>query len=376
MLSPYLEAVSAILGLLFGSFLNVCIMRLPRGESIVSPRSHCRVCNAPIRWYDNLPLLSYLALRARCRTCHARIAWRYPAVELAVAVWFLLVAHRLTPIFQPVFAGQAGPVPVPFDTIAANVLQALGLALLGWLLIGLAVTDWQTQILPDALTLSGLAAAFFLVCLQAIFLGPNEGQVLLTGRNPLSSPGSVIDRGNVMLTGPEALVGSRLVAIAAAALTLLAVRWIYRRVRGREGLGLGDVKLLAMIAAFLGFAPAMLSLFAGVLTGSLRHPPARAPSCRRPNPPASRLLSRCRRPPRRPHRPAASRLVQIPPLICTIAHAARANSLTPRSPAPTVRGEHADTSLHLELPAPGAAGPRRPRHGRRHGRRLLLHRQT
>ena len=145
MLSPYLEAVAAVLGLLLGSFLNVVIMRLPRGESIVTPRSHCRVCNTPIRWYDNLPLLSYLALRARCRACHARIAWRYPAVELAVAAWFTLVVHRLAPIFQVV-----GPVPVPFDTIAANVLQALGLALLGWLLIGLAVTDWQTQILPDA----------------------------------------------------------------------------------------------------------------------------------------------------------------------------------------------------------------------------------
>lgn len=264
MLPLFLELLAAAFGLLLGSFLNVCITRLPRGESIATPRSHCRTCNAPIRWYDNLPVLSFLALRARCRTCHARIPWRYPAVELAVALWFTVVAHRLAPIFSVV-----GPVPLPFDTIAANVLQALGLAILGWLLIGLAVTDWQTQLLPDALTLSGLAAGLFLVCLQAVFLAPNQNDVLLTGRNPLTSPGNVVDRGNVMLTGPEALVGSRLVAVCAAALTLLAVRWIYRRVRGREGLGLGDVKLLAMIAAFLGFAPAMLSLFAGVLTGTV-----------------------------------------------------------------------------------------------------------
>lgn len=264
MLATYLEVLAAILGLLLGSFLNVCIMRLPRGESVLRPRSHCRICDTPIRWYDNIPVLSWLALRARCRTCHARIPWRYPAVELAVAAWFTVVAHRLAPIFQVV-----GPVPLPFETVAANVLQALGLAVLGWLLIGLAVIDWQTQLLPDALTLSGIAAGFFLVCLQAVFLAPDQNNVLLTRRNPLSSPGNVVDRGNVMLTGPEALVGSRLVAICAAALTLLAVRWIYRRVRGREGLGLGDVKLLGMIAAFLGFAPGMLSLFLGVLSGTV-----------------------------------------------------------------------------------------------------------
>ena len=264
MLPAYLEALAAVLGLLLGSFLNVVIMRLPRGESIVTPRSHCRICNTPLRWYDNVPLLSFLALRARCRTCHARIPWRYPAVELTVAAWFALVAHRLAPIFA-----VAGPVPVPFDTIAANTLQALGLAILGWLLIGLAVTDWQTQLLPDALTLSGLAAALFLVCLQAVFLAPAQNDVLLTGRNPLSSPGSVVDRGNIMLTGPEALVGSRLVAVTAAALTLLAVRWLYRRVRGREGLGLGDVKLLAMIAAFLGFEQALLTLFLGTLLATI-----------------------------------------------------------------------------------------------------------
>ncbi len=263
MTSPLLEAGAFVLGLLFGSFLNVCITRLPRGESVIAPRSHCRACNAPIRWYDNLPLLSWLALRARCRACRTPIPWRYPAVELAVALWFLLVAHRLAPIFLP------SATPVPGDTLIVNLLSAIGLATLGWLLLGLLVTDWQTQLLPDALTLGGAAAALFLVCLQAIFLDPTDSRVLLHRANPLTSPGNVVDRGNVLLTGPEALLGGRLLAVAGAALTLLAVRWLYRRIRGREGLGLGDVKLLAMIAAFLGFAPAMLSLFVGVLAGAV-----------------------------------------------------------------------------------------------------------
>ena len=257
-----LEAMGGVVGLLLGSFLNVCIVRLPAGESVVGGRSRCRECGGTIRWYDNLPLLSWMALRARCRDCAGTISWRYPAVELAVAAWFVVVAHRLAPLFR------VGGVPLTAEASAQGILSALGMAVLGWLLIGLVVMDWRTQTLPDAFTLSGLAAGFFLVGLQAIFLAPAEDQVLLHRANPLSSPGNVVDRGNVVLTGPEALLGSRLVAVLAAAAVLLAVRAIYRAVRRREGLGLGDVKLLAMIAAFLGFAPALLSLFVGVVAGS------------------------------------------------------------------------------------------------------------
>src|SRR5207302_8414898 len=146
----------------------------------------------------------------------------------------------------------------------AEYIDLVGLAILGFLLIGLIVMDWQTMVLPDAFTLSGIAIAVFLVCIQAIFLGPNEDQVLLTKHSlHLTSPGGVTDRGNVFLTGPESLILGRIAAICGAALLLLLIGWLYRAVRHRVGLGLGDAALLAMIAAFLGFWPAVLSLFLG-----------------------------------------------------------------------------------------------------------------
>jgi leader peptidase (prepilin peptidase)/N-methyltransferase len=149
-------------------------------------------------------------------------------------------------------------------------IEAVTLAILGFLLIGLMVMDWQTMILPDAFTLGGIAIALFLVCTQAIFLGPNEDQVRLTKHSlHLTSPGGVTDHGNVFLTGPESLIFGRIAAICGAALLLLLIRWIYKAIRHREGMGLGDVKLLAMIAAFLGFWPAILSLFFGTLAAAL-----------------------------------------------------------------------------------------------------------
>ncbi len=147
--------------------------------------------------------------------------------------------------------------------------EAICFAILGFLLIGLMVMDWQTMILPDAFTLTGIAIALFLVCTQAIFLGPNEDQVLLTKHSlHLTSPGGVTDHGNVFLTGPESLIFGRIAAICGSALLLLLVRWFYRALRHRDGMGLGDVKLLAMIAAFLGFWPAVLSLFVGTLAAA------------------------------------------------------------------------------------------------------------
>jgi leader peptidase (prepilin peptidase)/N-methyltransferase len=249
-------------GLLFGSFLNVCISRLPEHESIVHPRSRCPSCGHPIRWYDNIPVLSWLLLRGRCRDCKAAISWKYPLVELAVGFWFFLVGKDL-------FALQSAGSPLNGPT-PAEYIGTLAFAILGFLLIGLMVMDWETMVLPDAFTLGGIAIALFLVCTQAIFLGPNEDQVLLTKHSlHLTSPGGVTDSGNVFLTGPESLILGRIAAVCGAALLLLLIRWLYRAVRHREGMGLGDVKLLAMIAAFLGFWPAILSLFAGTLAAAV-----------------------------------------------------------------------------------------------------------
>ena len=257
MLSPLaFELPAFLLGLLFGSFLNVCISRLPAHQSISKPRSHCPSCLATIRWHDNIPLLSWILLRARCRHCKQPISWRYPAVELAFGLWLAFAADTALALFTPGIAASA---------LAGRTLDTVALAILGFLLIGLLVMDWQTHKLPDAFTLTGTLLGFVLLCVRAVFLGPHEDELLLHGHNPLTSPGNVTDRGNVVLTGPEHLVFGRLLAIVAAASILLLIRLLYQQLRHREGLGLGDVKLIAMIAAFLGFWPAVLALFLGTI---------------------------------------------------------------------------------------------------------------
>jgi len=267
--SPYLfELFGFIVGLHFGSFLNVCISRLPAHQSIVRPRSHCMSCGHTVHWYDNLPILSWLVLRARCRDCNAPISWRYPAVELAFGLWFLRPAFMIWLAFFPDINRDI-VASVPFSW--PIVIEAIGFAILGFLLIGLMVMDWQTQRLPDSFTLTGIAIGLLLVCAQAFFLAPGQGDIVLNTNRQLrlSSPGSFAAQGNVFLTGSEALIMGRVAAVAAAALILLAVRWIYKALRKRDGMGLGDVKLLAMIAAFLGLGESLLALFAGALAASL-----------------------------------------------------------------------------------------------------------
>lgn len=262
---PLFDLAAFVLGLLFGSFLNVCIARLPQHESVVTPRSRCPVCRHPLRCYDNIPVLSWLLLRGRCRDCRTRISLQYPLTELGLALWFVLTAHRLAPLLH-----ASGSVPLPVDTILATAVRSVAFAVLGFLLLGLLVMDWQTQQLPDSFTFGGIAAAFFLVCCQAILLGPTDEQIRLSNHHiHLSSPGNVVEHGNLFLTGPEALIGSRLVAATAAFLLLVGVRSLYKLVRGRQGMGLGDAKLLALIAAFLGFSPALLALFVGVVAGAV-----------------------------------------------------------------------------------------------------------
>jgi leader peptidase (prepilin peptidase)/N-methyltransferase len=179
------ELSGFLIGLFFGSFLNVCIVRVPRGESIVTPRSHCMGCGHLVRWWDNLPVLSWLVLRGKCRDCGARISWRYAAVELAVGLWFL----RLGAILAPNEAVRQYH-SYPLSTI---ILYVLGSATLGWLLIGLITIDWEWHRLPDAFTLGGIAIGMFLVCVQAIFLGPTDDQIVLNTTHQLrmSSPGAL-----------------------------------------------------------------------------------------------------------------------------------------------------------------------------------------
>lgn len=262
--SELFELGGFLLGLLFGSFLNVCISRLPAHQSIITPRSRCPQCGHAIRWYDNVPLLSWILLRARCRECKAKISWRYPAVELAVGLWMMSAAARLYQVRYNLAIDRW--VLVPEET-----LKTAAFAILGFLLIGLMVMDWQTQRLPDAFTLNGIGIGFLLTCTQAFFLAPGEGDIAFNTTHQLrmSSPGSFAAQGDVFMTGSEALIWGRVLAIVCAALLLIVIRALYKALRKRDGMGFGDVKLLAMIAAFLGFGEAMFALFVGVITAAI-----------------------------------------------------------------------------------------------------------
>jgi leader peptidase (prepilin peptidase) / N-methyltransferase len=222
---------AALAGLAFGSFLNVCLTRWPAGESIVKPRSHCRACGRTLAWWENIPLLSWITLRGRCRTCGAWIGIRYPLVELAVGVIWGLVAWRSFDAF----------FPAEF---------AAGMMFFTWSLIALATLDAEYLWLPDALTLPSVAIGFCWWFLQRVQIG--------RALRILSEPWQDAEE-----------AGKRLLAILAAALLILLIRWTYKLIRKREGIGLGDAKLMAMLAAWLGLPGALLSFFIGVVLGAL-----------------------------------------------------------------------------------------------------------
>lgn len=219
---------TAIAGLLVGSFLNVCIYRLPRDLSIVRPRSFCPGCGATISWRDNIPLVSFLLLRGRCRACGARIGWRYPAVELATAALFVAAALRFTPAIQS----------VKFMVFSA-------------LLVGLIATDLESRILPDEMTLGGA-----LLGLALAPLAPMQAFLIL-----LVAP---LRWGARWLSLGESLIGALLTAGL-----LFVMAALYEKVRRREGMGLGDVKMAAMLGAFLGLYGALQALLIGSLLGSI-----------------------------------------------------------------------------------------------------------
>ena len=206
-------------GLAFGSFLNVCISRLPRHESVVRPRSRCPRCRTPILNRDNLPVLSWVLLRGRCRSCGAWIPLRYPLVEATTAALFLLCYFQF-----------------------GLTLGGVGSAVLCWMLLGLAVTDSETFLLPDALTLPGLA-------LGVVYSGFQD-----SGRPPGVgfSASSHSSAWNLSFAVSWRAAGESLLWAGCAAALILLIRGLYWLVRRREGIGLGDAKLLAMIAAWLG----------------------------------------------------------------------------------------------------------------------------
>lgn len=232
---PFLAAAIFALGLCFGSFLNVCIYRLPRGKSVVTPRSACPHCGDLIPLYHNVPVLSWLILRGKCRSCKQPISPRYLVIELLTGLLFL-----------------------GCYTHFGWTLAALKCAVLGYLLLGLVFTDAETKLLPDALTLPGLALGI----LFSLVVPVNDlASRIMVG---LVSPAMRSEISWRLWSLSDSLLGA-----AVGASFLYGAAAIYLRTRGVEGMGFGDVKLMAMIGAFLGTKLTVLTIFAASLAGSL-----------------------------------------------------------------------------------------------------------
>jgi len=235
-LDPFLAFSSVLLGLAFGSFLNVCIYRLPRDMSVLNPRwSACPHCKRPIAFYDNVPVLSWLLLRGRCRKCQAAITPRYLAIELLTAALFLACAWH-------------------FGMTLATVKYCA----LSFLLLGLIFTDAETKLLPDKMTLTGLGLGIVF----SLFVPVNDlASQFLPGAVSLPVDGNISTR---MLSVLDSVLG----AVVGASF-IYGAGAIYLRARGIEGMGFGDVKLMAMIGAFLGVKLTVFTIFAASIVGSL-----------------------------------------------------------------------------------------------------------
>jgi leader peptidase (prepilin peptidase)/N-methyltransferase len=233
---PLVYIITGVFGAIIGSFLNVVIHRLPREESIVLPSSHCPDCGAAIAFYDNLPVLSYLLLRGRCRGCKAHISARYPAVEALTAFLWVAVAWHDGLTFA-----------LPFDLIFVTAI------------IALIFIDAEHMILPNAITYPGMV--FALVARLAL--------PYLMGRPYFDDLDTLV---NAMPAGmplwATSLVGALVGALIGGG-SLWLMGWTWEKLRGIEAMGLGDVKMMFMVGAYLGWRLTILDIFLGVLSGSL-----------------------------------------------------------------------------------------------------------
>jgi leader peptidase (prepilin peptidase) / N-methyltransferase len=233
---PLACAFATTLGAIIGSFLNVVIHRLPREESIVFPNSRCPSCGAAIHPLDNIPVISYLILRGRCRACRAPISARYPAVEALTGLLYALVFLRDGLTFA-----------LPFDLVFVTALVAL------------VFIDSEHMILPDAITYPGMVFAL----MARLAIPYLMGRPYFDDLEPLM---------NGMLAGwpvwAASLVGALLGALAGGG-SLWLMGWTWERLRGIEAMGMGDVKMMFMVGAYLGWRLTVLTIFLAVLSGSL-----------------------------------------------------------------------------------------------------------
>lgn len=247
-ISAYLiGAFVFIFGLIIGSFLNVVIYRVPKKESIVFPGSHCPACNAIIKPYDNIPVFSYMILGGKCRNCETSISPIYPAVELLVAVLFFLAFIKSGDQFQ-IYQSAYDEIPARFW------LSLIGDLVFISFIIPLVFIDYRYKLLPDALTYPGL-----LILLVMRLIAPDQWLLAHTQKlfGLAGKPDWIV-----------ALVGSLLGAIVGGG-SLWLVREAYYRLRRVEGMGQGDIKMMAMVGAYLGWQLTLLTIFTGSLLGSV-----------------------------------------------------------------------------------------------------------
>jgi leader peptidase (prepilin peptidase)/N-methyltransferase len=205
------SVLAGLVGLMIGSFLNVCTLRWPEDESVVFPGSHCPKCGKPIRWYDNVPVLGYMLLRGRCRACREPISLQYPLVELATGL---------------VWAGMFSYAGLSFEALRGALLLTI--------LFGIALTDARFYISPDQFSLGGLVLGLGLAFL----------------------PGGI--------DALDALIGA-IVGFGLLESVAVVGKWMFKK----DAMGDGDIRMMAMVGAFLGWAGVLLTVFLGALLGAV-----------------------------------------------------------------------------------------------------------
>ena len=233
---PIACTMAGILGAIIGSFLNVVIHRVPREQSVVFPNSACPACHTALRPYDNIPIFSFLILRGRCRFCRNPISIRYPIVESLTAFLFVAVALR---------DGTSFALPFDFAFVAA--------------LLALIFIDAEHMILPNAITYPGILFAILTRIVLPHLVGPAQFDDLpgLIARLPQNFP-----------LWSVSLIGAAIGALVGGG-SLWLMGFVWEKLRGVEAMGLGDVKMMFMVGAYLGWRLAALTIFAGVFSGSL-----------------------------------------------------------------------------------------------------------
>jgi len=272
MLRNLITFFAGLFGLAFGSFLNVCITRWPAGKSAAQGRSHCPKCGHLLPWWENIPLLSWLILGNRCRGCHSPIGWRYPLVELATATLWALASWR--------FLSTSAALLLPDAALSYELVLFAAMAILLWLLTALAILDWEYLWLPDRLLWPGIVLGLFFTYLlhgiaQRLDIAyPKLLSAWTLPRTMAIDSWNAIEASLCQLPLPayRCHAVSLLIPLASSLLAagfLLLLRWLYWFFRRQEGIGLGDVKLMAMIAAWLGLEGTILVFAVGCLVGAV-----------------------------------------------------------------------------------------------------------